>query len=118
MSEVVTSRLLLDEIRSSRDAMQSASEWAKTTAVDKPRAEIAFENAYAHAFIEAKQDKATDSLAKQLALIATSVERQKMLELREESMVARAELHAWSELFAAYRTIGFVSQQEMKLADG
>ena len=113
--EVPTSASLLDEVRTARDAMVAASEWAKKCAVDKPRAEIAFENAFAHAFIDAKGEKCTDSLAKQKAMIATTVERQKMLELREESMVSRAELHAWSELFSAYRSIGFVAREEMRL---
>lgn len=117
MTEVVTSASLLDEIRMARDGMVAASAWAKSVGVDKPRAEVAHETAYAHAFIRAKEDGATDSLAKAKATIETTVERQKFLELKEESMVARGEQHAWASLFEAYRSISFVVREEMRLGD-
>lgn len=116
MSEVVDSYTLRQDLLTARDAMRAASDWSKKAAVDKPRAEIAYETAYAHAFISAKDEGLTDSAAKQKATIATTVERQKLYELKEELMVAKAELHAWGSLFDAYRQVGFVASQEMKFA--
>lgn len=116
MSEVVDSYTLRQDLLVARDAMWAASEWSKSAAVDKPRAEIAYETAFAHAYIEAKDAGLTDSTAKQKAMIATTVERQKFYELREELMVAKAQLHAAGSLFDAYRQVGFVASQEMKFA--
>lgn len=99
-----------------RDAMLAASEWSKQAAVDKPRAEIAFENAYAKAFIRNKEAGSTDALAKQQAMVETTIERQRFYETKEELMVAKAQLHAAGSLFDAYRQIGFVASQEMKFA--
>lgn len=116
MSEVVDAYTLRKDILVARDAMWSASEWSKDAAINKPRAEIAFETAYAHAFMSAKEAGLTDAAAKQKALIDTTVERQKFYELREELMVAKAQLHAVGSLFDAYRQIGFVASQEAKFA--
>lgn len=118
MSEVVSSGVLLGDIRTARDGMVNASEWARQTAADLPRAEVEFENGYARAFIKHKEAGATDALAKEKAKIDTEHLRGRFLELKQEHMVSKAELHAWGELFAAYRTIGFVAQQEMKFSPG
>lgn len=116
MSEVVDSYTLRQDLLLARDGMIAASKWSQDAAVDKPRAEIAYETAYAHAYIGHKESGATDALAKQKATIDTTVERQKFYELKEALMVAKAELHAWGSLFDAYRTVGFVAQQEAKFA--
>lgn len=116
MSEVVDSATLRSDLTLARDGMVAASAWSKEAAVNKPRAEIAFETAYAHAFIEAKSQGSSDAAAKQQAMIATTVERQKFYELKEELMVAKAELHAWGSYFDGLRQVGFVASQEMKFA--
>lgn len=116
MTEIVTSASLRDDIIMARDGMVAASAWSRDVAVSKPRAEIAYENAYAKAFVRCKEAGDTDATAKQKAMIDTTVERQKFYELKEELMVAKAELHAWGSLFDAFRQLGYVTSQEMKFS--
>lgn len=116
MSEVVDSLTLHQDVRIARDAMWAANAWSKEAAVNKPRAEIAYETAYAKAFIRNKEAGSTDALAKQQAMVETTVERQRFYELKEELMVAKAQLHLCGSLFEAYRQVGFVAAQEMRFA--
>lgn len=116
MTEVVTSGVLLGDIRTARDGMVNASEWARQTAANLPRAKVEYENAYARAFIHHKEAGATDALAKEKAKIDTEQLRTRFYELDEENQVAKAEVRAWGALFDSYRTVGFVATQEMKFA--
>lgn len=114
MSEIVTSASLREDITWARDGMVAAAAWAKDAAVDKPRAEIAYETAFAKAFVRHRDAGEAENTAKQRAMIETTVERQKFYELKEGLMVAKAELHAWGSLFDAYRSISFTASNEMK----
>jgi hypothetical protein len=118
VSEVVNSSTLLTDIRFARDGMLNASEWARQTAVDLPRAKSEYESAYARAFVLHKEAGATDALAKEKAKIDTETLRSRYYACDEENQVAKAELRSWGSLFEAYRSISYVSSQEMKMGDG
>lgn len=118
MSEVVTSATLLEDIRTARDGMTAAAAWATEAAAAKTRAEIDYETAYASAYVGYRSEGEAQETAKQKALLQTADDRENFYRLKEELMVAKAELHAWGSLFDAYRSISFTASNEMKFGVG
>lgn len=91
----LTAKELLDEIRSIRPHVERLTNDYLTAANRYVVARRNFDIAEANAFLKAKQDGATDEMAKRIALIKASDEKEVMEQLLEEKRAAKLGSDSW-----------------------
>lgn len=114
MNGALTSKELLDEIRSIRPHVEKLTQDYLTAANRYVLAKRAFDLAEADAFLKAKKDGATDEMAKRIALIKSSDEKEAMEQLLEEKRASKLGSDSWQALLQAVSSTSYALNQELK----
>lgn len=117
MSDVLTAAEMLANIKQARQhANQLIADYRDATA-RYLRAKSDFEKAEAEAFIAAKEVKASDELAKRIALLKTTTERAAMEAALEDKRIYKLDGDIWTAVFQALTATSYALNSEVKLAN-
>lgn len=114
MSDVLTTRELMDAVGDVRPHVEQLTETYKNAAVAHLAAKRAYELKEADAFLAAKKDGATDAMATRIALIKASDEKQAMDNLAAEKASARLGSDAWQSVLDVYSALSHTLNRELK----
>lgn len=111
---VLTTREIMDAVHDVLPHVQQLTEGYRDASVAHLAAKRKFEIAEADAFLQAKKDKATDEMAKRIALIKASDEKAEMDRLAAEKAAARLGSDAWQAVLDVYSALSHTLNRELK----
>lgn len=114
MSGVLTTRELMDAVREVRPHVEELTETFKQASIAHLGAKRKFELAEADAFLKAKEDGATDEMAKRIATIKASDQKAEMDRLAAEKASARLGSEAWQAVLEVYSALSHTLNREIK----
>lgn len=110
----LTARELMDAIKEVRPHVEGLTQMYLTAANRYVVAKRSFDLPEADAFLKAKKDGATDEMAKRIALIKASDDKERMEQLLEEKRAAKLGSDAWQGLLGALASTSYALNQELK----
>lgn len=114
MSSALTTRELMDEIKSVRPHVKELTQRYLTAANRYVLAKQAFDLKEADEYLKAKANGATEGMAKRIALIKASDEKQEMEQLLAEKQAAKLGSENWQDLLGAIASTSYALNQELK----
>lgn len=114
MSGVLTTRELMDAVHGVTPHVEKLTEDYKQASLVHMAAKRAYDLAEADAFLQAKKDGATDEMAKRIALIKASSEREAMERAAAEKASARLGSDAWGTVLDVYSALSHTLNRELK----
>jgi hypothetical protein len=114
MSSVLTTREIMDAVHQVTPHVEKLTEDYKQAALAHLAAKRAYDLKEADAFLQAKNDGATDEMAKRIALIKASDERAAMEQAAAEKASARLGSDAWGTVLDVYSALSHTLNRELK----
>jgi hypothetical protein len=114
MSSVLTSREIADMVRNVYPHVEKLTEDYKQASIEHLRAKRRYDIREADEFLKAKNAGATDEMAKRIALIKASDEKEAMEDAAAEKAAARLGSEAWQHLLDVYSALSHVLNRELK----
>lgn len=114
MSGPLTTREIMDAVHGVTPHVEKLTEDYKQASLRYLAAKRAFELKEADAFLKAKADKATDEMARRIALIKASEEKEAMDAAAAEKSSARLGSDAWQSVLDVYSALSHTLNRELK----
>jgi hypothetical protein len=114
VTDVLTTREIMDAVHDVTPHVQALTETFKEAAHRHVLAKRVFELKEADAFLQAKESGATDEMAKRIALIKASDEKEAMDTLAAEKAAARLGSDAWQSVLDVYSALSHTLNRELK----
>lgn len=114
MSSVLTSREIADMVRNVYPHVEKLTEDYKQASIEHLRAKRRYDIREADEFLQAKAKGATDEMAKRIALIKASDEKEAMEDAAAEKAAARLGSESWQHLLDVYSALSHVLNREIK----